>query len=155
MPITRPATRKTLDLPSVYRLVPLREVGDAFAHAQAIAAEEGAGTLVDPFTWQAHPGTVGKPVPADQVVVGDDEGHPLPVTASGEAGRLRLGLALAAIGTAGLDRSRIRCCEGEGCVLVYYDSSRNGSRRWCDMAACGNRAKSAAHYQRIRRTTSS
>lgn len=46
MPITRPATRKTLDLPSVYRLVTLREVGDAFAHAQAIAAEEGAGTLV-------------------------------------------------------------------------------------------------------------
>ncbi len=46
MPITRPATRPLLDLPPVYRLVTLREVGDAFAHAQAIAAEEGAGTLV-------------------------------------------------------------------------------------------------------------
>ena len=46
MPITRPATRPTLDLPSVYRLVTLREVGDAFAHAQAIAAQDGAGTLV-------------------------------------------------------------------------------------------------------------
>src|SRR5215468_11630390 len=46
MPITRPATRGKLDLPSVYRLVTLREVGDAFAHAQAIAAEEGAGTVV-------------------------------------------------------------------------------------------------------------
>ncbi len=46
MPITRPATRAPLDLPSVYRLVTLREVGDAFAHAQAIAAQEGAGTLV-------------------------------------------------------------------------------------------------------------
>ena len=46
MPIKRPATRPTLDLPSVYRLVTLREVGDAFAHAQAIAAQEGAGTLV-------------------------------------------------------------------------------------------------------------
>ena len=46
MPITRPATRAPLDLPSVYRLVTLREAGDAFAHAQAIAAEEGAGTLV-------------------------------------------------------------------------------------------------------------
>ncbi len=45
MPITRPATH-ALDLPSVYRLVTLREVGDAFAHAQAIAAQEGAGTLV-------------------------------------------------------------------------------------------------------------
>ena len=33
-------------LPPPFRLVTLREVGDAFAHAQAIAAEEGAGTLV-------------------------------------------------------------------------------------------------------------
>ena len=35
-----------LDLPPPYRLVTLREVGDAFAHACAIAADEGAGTLV-------------------------------------------------------------------------------------------------------------
>lgn len=42
------STRKpaALDLPPLFRLVTLREVGDAFAHAQAIAAEEGAGTLV-------------------------------------------------------------------------------------------------------------
>ena len=46
MPITRPAARAALDLPPVYRLVTLREVGDAFAHAQAIAPQEGAGTLV-------------------------------------------------------------------------------------------------------------
>lgn len=35
-----------LDLPPVYTLVPLREAGDAFAHACAIAGAEGAGTLV-------------------------------------------------------------------------------------------------------------
>lgn len=35
-----------LDLPPAFRLVSLREVGDAFARAQEIAAEEGAGTLV-------------------------------------------------------------------------------------------------------------
>ncbi len=46
MPITRPASRAALDLPPLYRLVTLREVGDAFAHATAIAAQEGAGTLV-------------------------------------------------------------------------------------------------------------
>jgi biotin-(acetyl-CoA carboxylase) ligase len=34
------------DLPPPFRLVTLREVGDAFAHAIAIAAEDGAGTLV-------------------------------------------------------------------------------------------------------------
>src|ERR1700754_2592333 len=35
-----------LELPPGFRLVTLREVGDAFAHAKANAAELGAGTLV-------------------------------------------------------------------------------------------------------------
>jgi hypothetical protein len=39
-------TEQTLDLPPGYTLVALRELGDAFAHAQSIAAEAGAGTLV-------------------------------------------------------------------------------------------------------------
>jgi biotin-(acetyl-CoA carboxylase) ligase len=37
---------RSLDLPPPYRLVVLREAGDAFAHASANAAELGAGTLV-------------------------------------------------------------------------------------------------------------
>ena len=36
----------TLDLPPPFRLVSLREVGDAMSHATGIAAEAGAGTLV-------------------------------------------------------------------------------------------------------------
>lgn len=40
------AAAPALDLPPPYRLITLREVGDAFAHAQKVAAEEGAGTLV-------------------------------------------------------------------------------------------------------------
>jgi hypothetical protein len=43
-PKSRPAP--AIDLPPPFSLVALREVGDAFAHAQAIAAEAGAGTLV-------------------------------------------------------------------------------------------------------------
>ena len=42
MPIDTP----TLDLPPGFTGVALREHGDAFAHAQTIAAEAGAGTLV-------------------------------------------------------------------------------------------------------------
>jgi biotin-(acetyl-CoA carboxylase) ligase len=38
--------RRQLDLPPPFTLVTLREVGDAFAHATRIAADEGAGTLV-------------------------------------------------------------------------------------------------------------
>jgi hypothetical protein len=36
----------TLDLPPPFTLVSLREVGNAFQHAKAVAAEKGAGTLV-------------------------------------------------------------------------------------------------------------
>lgn len=39
-------TTPVIELPPPFRLVTLREVGDAFAHAVAHAAEEGAGTLV-------------------------------------------------------------------------------------------------------------
>jgi biotin-(acetyl-CoA carboxylase) ligase len=38
--------KPALDLPPPFRLVTLREVGDAFAHAKTVAADEGAGTLV-------------------------------------------------------------------------------------------------------------
>lgn len=39
-------TDRAIDLPPPYSLVTLREAGDAFAHAQVIAADRGAGTLV-------------------------------------------------------------------------------------------------------------
>ena len=42
----QPKTRSALNLPPPFSLVTLREIGDAFAHAQAIAPEAGAGTLV-------------------------------------------------------------------------------------------------------------
>ncbi|MHB1193898.1 MAG: CGNR zinc finger domain-containing protein [Longimicrobiales bacterium] len=48
------------------------------------------------------------------------------------------------------DRSRLRRCSAEGCGRWFYDVSRNGRRRWCSMARCGNRAKVAAHYRRHR-----
>ncbi len=45
---------------------------------------------------------------------------------------------------------RLKACRGEDCRWVYVDASRNASRRWCDMAACGNRAKSASFRRRHR-----
>jgi long-chain acyl-CoA synthetase len=46
-------------------------------------ATEGAATLVDPHTWLAKPGTVGRPDPADHVKVGDEDGTPLPTGTAG------------------------------------------------------------------------
>lgn len=42
---TRVLTAPELSLPPPFTLVTLREVGDAFAHAREVAADEGAGTL--------------------------------------------------------------------------------------------------------------
>ncbi|MFF5204538.1 CGNR zinc finger domain-containing protein [Streptosporangium sp. NPDC000396] len=45
---------------------------------------------------------------------------------------------------------RIRKCANPACVLWFYDISKNGSRRWCSMEACGNRAKTVRFQQRHR-----
>jgi predicted RNA-binding Zn ribbon-like protein len=42
-----------------------------------------------------------------------------------------------------------KCC-GDSCDWLYLDTSRNRSRRWCDMQVCGNRAKARRHYHRAR-----
>ncbi|MBN1439415.1 MAG: CGNR zinc finger domain-containing protein [Anaerolineales bacterium] len=43
---------------------------------------------------------------------------------------------------------RIRKCAG--CGWLFYDRTRNGSRKWCTMKICGNRAKAHRHYQKTR-----
>ncbi|MFG2826416.1 CGNR zinc finger domain-containing protein [Streptomyces sp. NPDC048434] len=45
---------------------------------------------------------------------------------------------------------RIRRCAHDACILHFFDISRNGTRRWCSMAACGNRAKASRHYAKTR-----
>ena len=40
---------------------------------------------------------------------------------------------------------RVRRCADPTCQRVFYDATRNGLRRWCDMGTCGNRAKAARH----------
>ncbi|MET8574996.1 CGNR zinc finger domain-containing protein [Streptomyces sp. NPDC005012] len=45
---------------------------------------------------------------------------------------------------------RIRACANPACVLHFFDVSKNGTRRWCSMAGCGNRAKAQRHYARSR-----
>jgi predicted RNA-binding Zn ribbon-like protein len=39
-------------------------------------------------------------------------------------------------------------CAGESCTWLFLDTTRNHSRRWCDMKGCGNRAKARAFYRR-------
>jgi predicted RNA-binding Zn ribbon-like protein len=51
-----------------------------------------------------------------------------------------------------LPLARTRECESPRCTTIFIDSSRGGQRRWCDMATCGNQAKSRRHYERTRAT---
>ena len=71
-------------------------------------------------------------------------------TASAQQCGLALLLARIAIATESLLRSddlpRMRNCER--CSWLFIDRGRGKPRRWCSMAACGSRAKSARYYRR-------
>lgn len=41
-----------------------------------------------------------------------------------------------------------RICASEDCGWLFLDTTKNHSRRWCDMKSCGNRAKARRHYTR-------
>jgi predicted RNA-binding Zn ribbon-like protein len=45
---------------------------------------------------------------------------------------------------------RFRVCANDRCRYVFFDESRAGRRRWCDMSSCGNRAKAARHRARAK-----
>jgi len=47
---------------------------------------------------------------------------------------------------------RIRRCANDKCQGVFIERSRGGTRRWCDMSSCGNRAKSHRHYARSKKS---
>jgi predicted RNA-binding Zn ribbon-like protein len=49
---------------------------------------------------------------------------------------------------AGARRARVRQCANPHCRWLFVDDSKSGNRRWCSMAACGNRAKAHRHYLR-------
>ena len=47
---------------------------------------------------------------------------------------------------------RVRVCAADDCSWLFLDTSKNRSRRWCDMNTCGNRTKARKHYERKRQT---
>jgi predicted RNA-binding Zn ribbon-like protein len=49
---------------------------------------------------------------------------------------------------ADLQPARLKQCPGDGCGFLFLDLSKNASRRWCDMATCGNRHKGRRHRER-------
>jgi predicted RNA-binding Zn ribbon-like protein len=52
-----------------------------------------------------------------------------------------------------LGHRRVRRCVNEKCLWLFLDESKSGTRRWCDMASCGNRVKARRHYLKLRGLT--
>jgi predicted RNA-binding Zn ribbon-like protein len=50
-----------------------------------------------------------------------------------------------------LPNDRVRICRGERCGWLFVDSSKGAQRVWCDMATCGNAAKSRRHLKSVQR----
>jgi len=45
---------------------------------------------------------------------------------------------------------QVRACDNPQCRFLFLDDSKAGTRRWCSMSSCGNRAKAHRHYLRHR-----
>jgi predicted RNA-binding Zn ribbon-like protein len=46
------------------------------------------------------------------------------------------------------DLARVRECDSDTCFWLFLDTSKSGTRRWCDMKVCGNREKARRHHRR-------
>lgn len=120
-------------------LVHLLTAREALARAVADPADESARALIDAVLehGRIRP-TLTAEGPGERAEFADPAWGP-----AWTAARDYLGLLDSA-------PDRIRKCASPTCVLRFYDISRNGTRRWCSMAVCGNRAKASRHYARAR-----
>lgn len=67
---------------------------------------------------------------------------------------IRRGLASLALAWARIvltgEAARLKRCAQDSCGWVFWDVSKNRSRRWCSMRICGNRAKARSYAARQR-----
>ena len=117
----------------------LRHVVDARVHASAASPRD----LAVLNRWLRIPRSVRLvATPTGLTLIAADGGRPL-------------GRALGHLADAGAravateDPHRLRTCANEECRWAFYDTSRTGRRKWCDMASCGNRAKARRHRERL------
>lgn len=70
----------------------------------------------------------------------------------GEGVDLALGRLLSALYNAMVDGSwyRLKACSNDACRWLYYDHSKNRSKKWCTMETCGNVINARAYRQRRR-----
>jgi predicted RNA-binding Zn ribbon-like protein len=82
------------------------------------------------------------------VQFGDDGSATL--VAGGDGADQVLGRLASAMFTATVDGSfaRLKACANDTCRWLFYDRSRNRSRKWCEMQTCGNMINARAYRKR-------
>ncbi|MFI5914480.1 CGNR zinc finger domain-containing protein [Dactylosporangium sp. NPDC051541] len=106
------------------------------AHLDGVAADAGSSPLVH-AAWRSAlaRATPGERLPLTETPAAAIEDH--------------LALAVAEL-LHRPDPGPLRRCDGDGCGWLFLDTTRNHSRRWCDSADCGNRARVRAYTGRRR-----
>jgi predicted RNA-binding Zn ribbon-like protein len=123
--------RLALDLRTGLRALMLANNGGTPSADELAAAAAALARL--PLVAAVDPADPLLPVSADPVTAG------LSRIAAGYASAVASGLW-----------PRLRRCPAEDCQWAFWDSSPAGSRRWCTMRVCGNRAKARAYSSRRR-----
>ena len=118
---------RRLDVQAVARLEPLNRL---------LARDEGYGQVIAVSGPETDDGITGL------------QWGPMRRWRSPDALLLPIAQAMAELLTSA-DFSQVKACEGPACTLLFLDRTRGHKRRWCNMAVCGNRAKQAAHRERL------
>jgi predicted RNA-binding Zn ribbon-like protein len=132
------AERVAVDDAGLVRLRDLREVVHRLARAALAAAPPDPADVRRVNDAATHPPTVPRLVDGA-------------VRYRGDLDQVLSTIARDAIDLlAGPYAGRIRECAHPDCSRLFLDASHAGRRRWCGMAACGNKSKSAAYRRRVR-----
>ena len=110
----------------------------------ALVAENSGGAPADPRTVPFLESiTAAAPL---TLRVGERGAMRVGSAATGAAGALSILVHLAYEAQLLGDFDRFKACQS--CGWAYYDTTKNRSRRWCDMASCGSREKTRAYRAR-------
>jgi predicted RNA-binding Zn ribbon-like protein len=102
---------------------------------QALSGEADAATALERYPLRLVPGTSG------ELRLAARSGQPW----------LDVIVETVAENAARDDWKRIKLCAAADCRWAFYDTSRSGRGRWCEMEVCGNRHKTRAYRERHQR----
>lgn len=137
---------------SDHDLVP---AGRAIRRADVEAAVRLRTELRDVLIARSEGATVGRDVLAVYpLVIATENGGQLRIASRTGRPWLDTIMETVAVSVARGEWDRMKLCAAADCRWAFYDTSRNGRGRWCDMNVCGNRHKTRTYRERHRRAAS-